>query len=323
MLPLPVLLLVLGAAWNALRRALRYHSPRSDQHLDEGVHLRVLITVTASDDWNGLLWHCIRTAAVPRRVCFGVLVECEGLDEIDSELDPLLQTVARIDHCLAPRDRHDVARRTRRLTRRFVVGDETLVILVDPRATLRPRWDAHLLAVAGDSGKALGDGDILSVPARCTPAGDACFPCLRVRDGEVRRRGALPFRLSDACLVPSVCWCPELTVARPVALRGWPAGRGILAQEGRTLWTTTVALLDDAPVLEQDYADSPHGGRPATLADVPRCLGLVEVGDERESLLKFGSSRAGPLAVRLGYDAVHRKSGYKNTSGPLPRSVEP
>mgnify|MGYP006139570601 CR=1 FL=1 len=271
-------------------------------------HVKVLLAAPVRAPWRDALLHLLRQAAGPLR--FGVLLECTrpsdaALGELESDLRP----IARVVHARAPKPEHarDPARRTRRLVRRFVAGDEGLVVLLDYRVRVMPGWDAACAELLRGTAAACA---VLSAPAAAKD-GVPAYPTRRARtphaDGSVPvcRGVARRFEAPPAALaVPSVCWCAEFTAARPQALQGgrWPArarGASAVAQSEDAALHHLVAalpLVDADDRLEAEYVEADAGHAGAACGAHER-VGLTRDADDVERIQKFGGSRAAKLAV--------------------------
>ena len=183
------------------------------------------------------------------------------------------------------------------------------------------------------------------------------FPCLRssTRDDDddggghgtstVRRAPSIAFHIVAADVVPSVCWCAELTAAPPRTIAAL-----CTSSSSSTTTTTTrearqsplhptcpfvvtpLPLLHDDPHLERKYVlhaanddddDAPWSSCVRREASVraAKCeqVGLSLHHDDHESIVKFGSTRAAKLAVRFGNDAV-RSAAATVAASVAPRS---
>ena len=268
-------------------------------------HIKVLVAVPSCDDWNALLWDCIRAALLPQQVSFGVLLECSSVRDANTDVDPILRPCVRMEYAVTQADPNDVAKRVRRLARRFVMQDESYVLFLDYRARLCPSWDRHLTSACAS----LRADAIVSVPSRSTTS-VGYFPCAEMVQGRTRRIESLPFYQPVEYLVPSICWCPELTVGRPAAFESWPPRSCTLeARQTRRLLACPTPLLVDDTRLERLFLESPCACTSLTFAPHASSgwnVGLVDPHDERETIVKFGSSRRAKLARQFGHESIRR-----------------
>ena len=245
----------------------------------DDVHLKVLLDVRASDDWNELLWHCIHSAVAPHTLHFGVLVGCVSLHDANTDVDSLLRSRADVHHCRA-RSHTSHARSMRRLVRHFVGGDETFVVVLDPRARLVPEWDTAVVGCCAD----LDSYTAASCPS-VSRDGAAGFPLV---DASGARHGdTVAFAAAAADGVqPSVAWCSEATIGRPSALQGWPDVAHVVP-------TRPVVSHDPCIDVARDVTLPPPVPRAAR-------VGLTARYGEDEAIVKYGSVKAARLAVRFG-----------------------
>lgn len=278
--PLQLLVLLVASVATVVSRLLRVARPLASPGDSRSV--KILLSVSSRDDWNAILWEHVRAAAFPRQLCFGVLIVCLDASDAEQTLDPILQSVANIQF-VPRRGASSVNRTVRRLARRFIVGDESLVVVAHPRVRFLASFDATLLRLCTD----VDDRTLVSVPSRSTGCAGH-FPCLRREDG--RRAVSRPFRTSEACLVDSVCACHELMFGRPGVFLNW-------GDQPRHMTTPLALVVDDAGT-ERDTVASPDCERHHV--DRARAAGIVRLSNEQELILKFGSARAGRFAAEFG-----------------------
>jgi len=292
----------------------------------------VLFSTPASAyDWNALLWHCIHTSTRPSSIHFGIIVHCSKTSDADVDVDSLLRSRVRLYHSIASSTERVTPALLSRLVRKFVMGDEAFVVVIDKRVRLRPSWDSTIRSIC------LSPHDILTAPASCGED-TSFFPCVRalVASTECTRAPSLPFHMRVPEVVPSVCWCAELTCALPHTLK-FVCDR---ASCSHTFVVTPLPLVYDDTQLERAYHNtcaytstscfalcrttSSDDARHPTPSSVPtprvgsaggganirnyepsavvaKCerVGLSEGHDDRESILKFGSTRAAKLAIKF------------------------
>lgn len=285
-LPLPIILFVFAATMHVVSRLFFPFPRRRLASHETDTHLKILLRVPSRVDWNNILWQYMKAAGNVRQLRFAVLVECLSLSDTETCVDPLLQSICSVEYVLQIRDL-GVDRTVRRLTKRFVVGDETVVVMVDHHIRPRPSYDVGIVALCQKLGT---EETVVSVPSRCT-GGRGHFPCLG-DDG--RRSGSLPYRTDSPCLVPCVCLCSEFIFGRPSIFKNWRDCSAF------TNVGTPFPLVHDDPQTESHHRDVCE--MRATSAERCTRVGIVDRNDETERTLKFGSARAGKLAIRLGYD---------------------
>lgn len=306
-----------------LPSSLSSSSLSSSAPLPRGREVKVLAACDVRDPWLDLAWHLLSTASHPRRVVLHLLLECSDpslvpLAKVDApELRPHVQV--SVD---APARARHPARVVRRLAQRFVVGDERLVVvLADARARTVRGWDARLLQLTR---RRKGWEGVVTAPTSDAD-GTARFVALRTRsNGTIARGGShrfsvaaedadgMPVSLSPHDnLVPTPCWCPELTAASPSFwLRGtWPDPRSesFVAQADAltgsvSLALPNVALLAHDEGMEDDLVDHDEGCGSHVLHR-REAVGLSRRAADYEKIVKFGSAAAARIAVRGGPSA--------------------
>lgn len=264
------------------------------------ISIKVLFCASSDDNWHDTLWHLVRQSHTPRNLRLCVLLECTSATDIGSDLDASLRKIAWVEH--APEKHLTHAQKVRRLVRRFIRGDETLVVVMDRRVRVRCGWDSDIAKLL----RTAPPLTVLSSPVPPLPRTSASitpfFPTLRSRStGATARNSARPFESSPALrCVPSVCWCHEFTVTTSDTLRVWPtaASSSPVANTGTagTLHVVpSISLLEPDDILAETILDDDEG------CDAP-CnahsrVGLTPYADDFERIVKFGSSTFAKLAV--------------------------
>lgn len=295
---------------------------------EEGQHCKLLLCSKAENvEWEAMAWNALQAARQPNSWQICVLLECEHdstrvrATALDSRL---LRRNVRVEYTRR-RPRRDLpAHIVRRLAKRFVLGDESLVVIVgDVRARFVLGWDHVVVAGA----RAVPAHGVLSCPTPDEDTGRARFPTLRLRStGTVARDTSQPFyrqgdgteggeiphvreRMSSSkkgvAACPSVCWCPELTVVRPSVLLAWPivsssrsASSSLVAQaDARPHAVLTTPVLEPCPGLEDDLCDTDDGCDRRTLRAC-ETAGLTPRSTDEERILKFGSALRAKLAIK-------------------------
>lgn len=314
MLPVPLVAFCVALVVSLLQRTLgtNYARPSpsplpSGRSSDaEGGTVKVCFAARVNDDWQSVVVRYLQSASRPEGVEFGILLQCDAVADVFKEHeDSLYRRVVTIHHCTRLDDeKHE--RRVRRMARTFLTGQETAVIFADPRLVVRWGWDGVALRTAAS----LTNDDVVSVP--CSAQHDVAFPVLRVNSaGMLVRDAAKPFShattLDDATThVPSVCWCTEFTLGRPLAFDAWPNKRVSWWEQmdAKHHWVLTAPVLERATesleehVLDVNYAPSETLERNASVASLA-VLGLSARPSELECMHKYGSSRAARMAVKL------------------------
>lgn len=259
----------------------------------------VLFAAPAASDWRDVLWHLVTRAREPRAgLHVHVLLECTEYEEVEQlgNVDSELRAFAQVH--LAPRARNrDPARVVRRLARRFVRGDEALVVVLDPRARLVHGWNDLLWDLLEEHD---GPDVVLSCPTAVDEGTTATFPTMRARsNGTAARDASRPFKSMARVAVPSVCWCAELTACAPAALRDWPHKSSTLSAvaqtSGRHHVVPAVPVVESGD-LEEEFLEAEEG-TPNVAVDRAARVGLTPHASDEERIRKFGSSRDAELAV--------------------------
>ena len=205
-------LLALAVVTALVDRMVGRRAPRPVGRAAPRAVVRVCLSLPVGVDWRDVVLQYIQRATDPRRLRFSVLLECsEARQALLGDADDLFRGRAVVQHVRAPRDPDDHVGRVRRLVRRCVAGDETLVVLADRRVRAAPGWDETLLALVGQ------EAVVLSAPVSAHPV---AFPCLAPVDGGAAavRAASRPFAdASRTVAVPSVCRCLEFVAAAPHA----------------------------------------------------------------------------------------------------------
>lgn len=248
----------------------------------------VLVAAPAQATWNETLWHCVRTAANPRALRFGMLLECSCLDDANVDVDSVLRPHVRVVHEPVGRAREPPAQLAR-MVKRFVDGSESVVVVLDMAARTRPLWDATAIALCSY----VPAGVVLSTPSRSTARAHGHFPCISPAGS---RGASTPFLAPDTVSVATAtCWCAEMT------LLSAGAARACLHPE----WHRSVAhMVPTTALLEDDEALEARVVRrcASIVATTSRraAVGLVPGADAAEDIAKFGTVRAARLAIRFG-----------------------
>lgn len=254
--------------------------------------LHVVLAAREGDPWRARVDRLLELTPLP--ISVSVLLLC------DAARAPDVHAAATHVHVeLAVAKSAHPNRVLRRLVRRFVIGSEELVVVLQGDAHLAPTWADVLPRL-----RALLPRDAVVSCPPASRAGGAQFPTLRTRStGAAARDAARPFD-GDATealeLVPSVCWCPEATVASGATLRKWCAltTDSFVAQtrqEGYLHLVPTLPLLgahDEDAVIDHDE------GLPDVAARDCERAGVTHGADSNEKILKYGSVFRARVAAR-------------------------
>lgn len=290
------------------RLSRRWLAPPSDPSASAAppvgvvAHILVLLSVPIRSTWRESIVHMITQAKAPRNLTFAVLLECTRPSDADlgDDLGSDLRPFARLVHARAPRTL-DPVHRHRRLVRRFVEGDESLVVVADHRVRVARGWDEMCYAALHDTGRV--QQAVLSAPA-ASRDGTPAFPTRRRRSDGVHVARDAARRIEGPPSVhamPSVCWCAEFTAGHPLALRGWSKERSAVAQTEnvhRFHVVPALPLVEEDRRVEEEYLDTDEGCANAPYGPHER-IGLTRQADDEERIRKFGSSRAARLAIQF------------------------
>lgn len=284
---LPVIIFLAAILTSLLSRATRrlgwseLKRNRSPQTIYD---LKVAFRADVHSQWRNALWHILSQAANPRNIRVCVLLECTQPSDAElGDVDPELR--AQVNAVCVKKKVQPLTKQVQRLLRRFLQGDETRVAILDPRVRLEHAWDTTLMALDLQE-------SLLSVPV---PSKDyaACFPTCS-KDGG--RAAAKPFVSLEREVVPSVYFCPEFFMGTPVAIST------LLSNTHHNVVPTVPILRADVLLQEFYESNTPEvyrAIRDGTPVSSREQIGLTAHADDLEHIVKFGTSRAGRLAVKF------------------------
>lgn len=177
--------------------------------------IHVLVSYGIRDPWREHVTRLITTSARPIRV--SLLLRCTDAQSV-RERDA-------IDSILSPAVHIEVGFRVpshpnallRRLVRKFVTGDERLVVFLGADALTCIGWDEVATSAQPDCDA----GSVVSCPTAALD-GRARFPTLRVRsNGSIARSTSAVMEGTEGRTVASVCWCPEFTLMTGRVAQAW------------------------------------------------------------------------------------------------------
>jgi hypothetical protein len=183
--------------------------------------IHVIASFIIRDPWREHVTRIITTCATPVR--FSLLLRCNNpeniheRDAIDSILSPMVHIEIGIR---APTHPNALLRY---LVRKFVSGDERLVVFMGSDATPNVHWD-EVVQIARSLCE---DGCVVSCPTVALD-GSPRFPTLRRRsNATIARNTSVAMKCKDdsgsVVAVSSVCWCPEFTVFTGRVAHQWSA----------------------------------------------------------------------------------------------------
>lgn len=289
--------------YGRLRPSARRSSIAGRQHTSARL-IRVCFACPPDFDWEEVVIHMLKNASEPDIVQFGVNVLCNTIEDalVPVKQDSLFRKFVNVVHDTHI-ERTNYTHITRRLTKMFVAGNETLVLFLDPRVRVLWNWDAHI------SSMELATDDLVSVPCSAT---SASFPTVVLSsDGTMQRGANVAFRMSAApedisSVLPSVCWCTEFFWGRPSTFATWPRKDANMLSEmkKKRLLVPVATILHSDADLELALFDTM---RQVKLLDVSSSapqrytlkMGLSGKPSSNECYHKYGSVRAARLALKL------------------------
>lgn len=256
--------------------------------------IHVIASYRYVDAWRERVSHILASAHVP--VAISVLLECDDHTQTvntHDASDSILRARVHVE-CTDRNVLHPNAV-LRRLVRRFVAGDETIVVHVSSCARLASQWTQRLHI------SHVQDGRVVSCPTPST-TGCARFPTLDSSDGTTRRGASRCIAgtvMNAIDTVPSVCWCPEVTVGAGETMRAWTTIRtnsfvDQVDQSSHATYTYPLLCYDDT--LEDEMQSLDAG---STNHDLLKCerVGLTHAADGNERIIKYGSLFAARRAM--------------------------
>ena len=255
--------------------------PRIKPRSVEGI-IRVCVHTTRGDNLSDIVHRYISTSSNRYDVLFGILVECESLDDVvsfDSTDYPRDKIVV---HYTVRMESSAHEKRLRKLCKKFVSGMEDMVVFAHARVVPEFGWDIHLIGAISDS--------VVTCPLCVHAAG---FPTLRRRsNGDVVRNEARAFVHPGqvGTYVPSVCLCHEFVACHPLSV---PHTR-----PEHVVVPTFPILSPTTQVVEEDVLDSNLHPLSPTLSNSDK-LGITPTPTGLEMYHKYGSTSAARLAIKL------------------------
>ena len=263
---------------------------------------KILMLCNITSPWKERAWNIL--SSLKYSASLHILVECSDPTDIPLSriTDSILREYTHVE--VGSKRSHHPCMTTRRLIRRFVTGDERLVIIIHDAVRPIPYWDGIIADLMVDT----SPDTILTCPTTAAN-GVPRFPTLRKRsNGSSARNTSLPFVLHDEWhLTPSVCWCPELTAARPEVLMSlWsssPVTDSYVAQthSGGRHMVPNVGLLHHDTVIEDELIDYDEGS-PSHIPTASELIGVTCKASSSERVLKFGSTFGARAAASMQTD---------------------
>ena len=262
--------------------------------------IHVITCFDIRDPWREHVTRIITSCATPVR--FSLLLRCnkpEGVNERDA-IDSILSPAVHIEIGIrAPSHPNSLLRH---LVRKFVSGDEQLVVFLGSDATPVVHWDQ----VVRGARTVCGDGGVVSCPT-ASLAGAPRFPTLRRRsNGTVARNTSEAMKCKDdpgsSMVVPSVCWCPEFTVFTGRVAHQWSVKDTVSyvdqTVQGAPHHVLTRTVLEHSDRVEDDMIDFDEGSSEYVPRDC-EFVGLSRHSSGEERIRKYESLFHARLAVQM------------------------
>lgn len=273
--------------------------PTRTMHRHVVTHKSRVHVITSCDiksGWRDHVTNILTTAQIP--INLSILLECSGLDAVDEHnaSDSILSTAAHVEYGIKRSQHPNVW--LRRLTKRFVTGNEAVVMFVYPGLWMLPGWGLAATQVHVEDG-------VVSLPS-VSSDGRPRFPSLRKRStGSTARDSSICFEANETiCTTPSVCWCPETTMMRGSTAALWSkmVTKSFVEQTlQRPHSVANARLVGHSPTVEDYIIDFDEGYDRLTLRLCERA-GLTERASGEERVCKYGSVFRARLAVETKQD---------------------
>tara|TARA_B110001452_G_scaffold16179_1_gene13269 strand:- start:17842 stop:18642 length:801 start_codon:yes stop_codon:yes gene_type:complete len=260
----------------------------------------ILVCMDASDAWrehvNHIVMRCRNVATVNVLLTYGSVEDVPDYDVTDSIFRHLVNIEMGIRRSRHPSDN------LQRLVRRFVTGSEKTVVVLQGGCSLHDDFARTILEVQ----QRIPDGAIVSCPTSHI-TGVAQFPTLRLRsNGSVARDASKPIHTDSLThnveLVPSVVWCPEMTISNGLLLKRWSKTTSNSFLEHVHRIPEVSHLVPSHPLLahnarvEDDILDFDEGRDGSTICDAER-VGITSASSSNERLVKYGTLFRARVAI--------------------------
>lgn len=299
---LPLLVLALAVLMRVFSKHTTHHVDRMIAHSESSTrNVSILVCIDAADAWREYVNHIVMRCGGMANV--NVLLTYRSAEQVPDHdvVDSIYKDLVTIEMGLQ-RSRHP-SNNLQRLVRRFVTGSERLVVVLQGGCSLHDEF----ARVVSDLQERLPDAAVLSCPTAHV-SGVAQFPTLRVRsNGSVARDQSRPFHRDSLNgpleLVPSVTWCPEMTIANGRLLKRWchdSPSESFLHHVKRI--PEVAHLVPSHPLVahnsrvEDDVLDFDEGLDGCTVTDAER-VGLTASSRSNERIVKYGTLFRARVAI--------------------------
>lgn len=299
---LPVIVLIVAVVMRLVVRPVKGDrlTAQTSQVRDTSRPVTILVCMDASDSWreyiNHIVMRCRDVAAI------NVLLTYRSADDVpDNDVsDPIYRHLVNIEMGIQ-RSRHP-SNNLQRLVRRFVTGSEKMVVVLQGGCSLHDDFARTILELQSR----LPEDAIVSCPTSHV-TGVAQFPTLRVRsNGSVARDVSKPFHTNSLQhtveLVPSVSWCPEMTICNGLLLKRWSQTTSESFLEHVRRIPDVAHLVPSHPLLahnarvEDDVVDFDEGLEGYTISDAER-VGITAASSSNERMVKYGTLFRARVAI--------------------------
>lgn len=275
-------------------------SERPIKGVRSGGRIVILVCMDASDPWREYLNHIVMRSREVATV--NVLLTYRSSDQVPDHdvADPIYRHLVNIEMGIQ-RSRHP-SNVIQRLVRRFVTGSEECVVVMQAGCTLHDDFARTITNVC----KQIPPDGVVSCPT-AHATGVAQFPTLRVRsNGSIARDISRPFNGNgiqhDVELVPSVTWCPEMTISSGPLLKRWTETTSPSFSEHLKRHPEIVHLVPSHPLLshntrvEDDVVDFDEGMEGERITEAER-VGITTLSSSNERLVKYGTLFRARVAI--------------------------
>ena len=292
MLPaLPVLVLIVAVLTRFVSQLVSKRSALELRHKNTP-SVVILVSMDASTPWrdrlNHLVMRCANVAFIKLLLTYKTEDQVPDEGVFDSMYDQLVHIEMGITRAMHP------SKYIQRLVRRFVSGSEPLVVVVTEGCLLHDNFSQHMQQFLS----VFTNDAIVSGPTSHS-SGRAQFPTLRTRStGTIARDHSRPFHADSLRqgmeLVPSVSWCPEITLSTGALLKRWVQGSSVSFVDQLNAGPDIPHLVPSRPLLapneqmEDQVLNCDEGSATHTLAR-SEPIGLTGKSNSRERIVKYGT----------------------------------
>lgn len=306
---LPVFVLILSIVMRIFLRPNgdEFHKNKRvrDRGRTETPPVAILVCMDASDAWREYINHIVMRCRDVATI--NVLLTYRSAEQVPDHdvADPIYKHLVNIEMGIQ-RSRHP-SNNIHRLVRRFVTGSEQLVVVLQAGCNLHDDFARTIMEVRSR----FPEGSIVSCPTSHI-TGAAQFPTLRVRsNGSVARDQSRAFHhyslQHHVEFVPSVTWCPEVTIGSGLLLTQWSQKQSVSFLEHARRIPEVPHLIATHPLLacnarvEDDVLDFDEGLEGYTITDAER-VGISTTSSSRERLIKYGTLFRARVAIESARD---------------------